>query len=191
MQYHIQRNYRQISSMSAMSNVHFYLYTLQSEMERIIKMQREYMNDEDLQLLSVASWDMTPYERTSRALKLQKKLDLMRNSSIYIQNVSAHIPMMERTISTSQLVSEIPLDEFKALQATFSRTSFPLVYWENRLFLSVPYPNPPLPYRDQPMFLLAAELSTHEIKKMLNQFFHEGQGGAFLLNKNWTLANGI
>ena len=60
-------------SKSAMSNVHFYLYTLQSEMERIIKMQREYMNDEDLQLLSVASWDMTPYERTSRALKLQKK----------------------------------------------------------------------------------------------------------------------
>jgi two-component system sensor histidine kinase YesM len=65
----------------------FYLNNLESEIERIKKMQYDCINDDDLNNLAYASQLMDDIEMTYAIKRLQKRLTVINESSIYIKGV--------------------------------------------------------------------------------------------------------
>jgi two-component system sensor histidine kinase YesM len=180
---------REELSKSLQSQVHFYISQLEMELDRIIKLQREFVNDEDLISLSLAAAGLSDYERTQAIKRLQRRLNIIKSSSNIIKEVSAHIPAIQRTISTSELIKGIPEQEFKILQTIAERPGSPIIYWKGRLFLSEPFPNPPVTGKKQPLFILGIELSTGNMLRTLENFSNYQSGGAALINTDWLIVN--
>jgi len=67
----------------------FYLNSLESEIERIKKMQYDCINDDDLNNLAYASQLMDNIEMTYAIKRLQKRLTIINDSSICIKGVCA------------------------------------------------------------------------------------------------------
>lgn len=78
-------------SNSMVSQVEFYLNTLESEISRMRSLQYECTNDENLLYLVNASQIMNDYEKTQAMLSVQKRLSVMKNSSIYIRDQSSSL----------------------------------------------------------------------------------------------------
>lgn len=171
-------------SKSILSKVHFYLNSLETEVLHIRNRQFEYLKDDNLQSLSVASEKMTDYEKVKAINELQKKLQVMKDSSIYIKNVSVHIPSMDKTISTRRSFGEIPEDEFKALMELPRESGSPVIYWENKIFLSTSYPDRPFTGIKNPMFVIGTELSREKLSRALSQFTDYKGSGLVLINKS-------
>jgi two-component system sensor histidine kinase YesM len=90
----------------------FYLNNLESEIERIKKMQYDCINDDDLNNLAYASQLMDDIEMTYAIKRLQKRLTVINESSIYIKGVCAYIPAISMTIysdgNPSGSINDIP-----------------------------------------------------------------------------------
>lgn len=72
-------------SNSLLSQIHFYSNSLNKEIDRMVRLQREYVNDNDLTSLSVIAEGLTFYERTAQMKQFQQKLELMKSSGIYVK----------------------------------------------------------------------------------------------------------
>ncbi|WP_187274339.1 hypothetical protein [Paenibacillus sp. N3.4] len=181
---------REEISMSMKSRVHFYLNSFESEMTRLIKLNREYSFDEDLRNLSTIAPGMNEFDRVKAILSLQNKLLLMKNSSLYVADVKVYIPLLERTIHANYYGDELPLEELHALEDFSDSHKYPFIFWHTRLLISELYPKPITPNK-MPIFASEVELSENEIKQSLLQASHTSQGGAVLLDssQNWFIAN--
>ncbi|OPH56878.1 hypothetical protein BC351_26020 [Paenibacillus ferrarius] len=181
---------REEISMSMKSRVHFYLNSFESEMNRLIKLNREYSFDEDLRNLSTIAPGMNEFDRVKAILSLQNKLLLMKNSSLYVADVKVYIPLLERTIHANYYGDELPLEELQVLENFPDNHTYPFIYWQNRLLISELYPKPITPNK-MPFFASEVELSENEIKQSLLQASHTSQGGAVLMDpsQSWFIAN--
>jgi two-component system, sensor histidine kinase YesM len=124
-------------SNSIMSQVEFYMGNLESEIRRIRSLQYECMNDENLVYLVNASRIMKDYEKTRAMLLVHNRLSIMKNSSSYIENVSVHIPVVNKTIAAVEGVTELVenWDEVPAELADVNKSG--VIYWNNNMFLKV------------------------------------------------------
>lgn len=174
---------------SLLAKVHFYLGLLELDIGKIVKQGREYFVDEDIEMLSVAAPVMPDFEKTKAMLRLQKQLLLLKISSSYIENVSVHITMLDRTISANGPIHQIPEDEFLALSVP-SRQSSPFIVWNDRLFISYPYPEYALSDRP-PSFLVEIEIDKNEMKRVLGQIFDHDKGEVLLIDDHlrWIMSS--
>lgn len=78
-------------SNSLQSQIHFYHTALDKEIDRMIKLQREYVNDKDLLSLSVIADALSDYDRSAQMNEFQYKLNLMKSSGIYVTKASVYI----------------------------------------------------------------------------------------------------
>lgn len=172
-------NVRTEISESLAAQTHFYLRSLEVELDRIMKQQREYINDNDLSLLSIAPDTMSPYDKTNAVQGLQQRLLMMKSTSPYIEKISVHIPMLRQSISTDDMFGGIPADEFAALKAAaYSGNDISLTVWRDRFFLCLTYPNLYLTPDASPLYMLSVELSRPELQSMLSLLAENGAGGA-------------
>ena len=88
-------------SKSTTAQVSFYMQGLEKEIERIKILQYDCLNDEDLNKLAVRWQVMDTYQRVDCMRRLQQKLAMIKNSSIYINDVSVHILPINKTISSN------------------------------------------------------------------------------------------
>lgn len=168
---------------SMVSRVRLYMNLLELDFDRIAVLQQEFINDEDLLQLSTTADIMPDYEKSQAILRLHAKLNLIKKSSEFIENVSAHIPLLDRTISSNaRYVENFNHSEYKALFDLGSRYSVPFIHWQDRLFTGVQYRNSAVASRTSPIYVVGVELSKHEITKALQQFTIDGEGGAILFN---------
>ncbi|WP_135546449.1 sensor histidine kinase [Paenibacillus cymbidii] len=175
-------------SNSLESRVIFYANTLENEKDHILALQREYVNDKDLRQISFVGGILAPYSWSDTVLNIQNKLQLIRSSSVYIENVSAHILTIGRTISSNLPLSDSIAEDYAAVKGKRPDNA-EFIYWQDRLYLSLAFPDPPLPGRD-PAYVLAIELSVDKLKQTLAQMTNYRNASAILMNpsQGWTIA---
>jgi two-component system sensor histidine kinase YesM len=176
-------------SNSLRSQLHFYSNSLNKEIDRMIRLQREYVNDNDLISLSVIAEGLSFYERSSLMKQFQQKLKLMKSSGIYVQKASAYIPPINRAISTEDLSENISVEVVEQLKlAREMPHNSPLYYVNGALFLREFYPSLPVsPLRD-PLFVVETEVSVSQLEQFLQQIAGS-KGGAALVNENWMISS--
>jgi two-component system sensor histidine kinase YesM len=181
-------NLRSEISRSYASQAEYYLGALEVEVERIHNLQRDYVNDMGLQRLSVEWSIMSSYERTEAIIGLGRRLHIIKNTSPYIKNVSAHIPLIEQMVSTEDIFARLPWDEFQALRKAESRGKH-LICVEGRLFLSFSYPDAYVNDEVMPNFMLSIELEMKQLASVLDRLVGHQQGGAALFGPDWTITS--
>ena len=178
---------REISN-TMLSQVNFYLSGLENQVMRIKWLQFDCVNDENLRQLATIPDSLDDYDKTKAVARLQQRLVAIANSSEYIKNVKAYIPAINRTVTTTLGGYETSVNqkEFKAMDLRTYINQAQLIYWQNRLFLSVNYPVPTAQASDnsgkQPLFIISIELSRDALNKALQQFDSYKDGGALLID---------
>lgn len=175
---------------SLTSRVNLYMDMLDADFDRTIRLLQEYVNDEDLLKLSTSSEIMSDIEKTQAVLRLKNRLDLFKKSSQFIDNVSAYIPAIDRTVSANaNVIASFDRAEFQALSRMVSLFEAPFQLWQNRIFISVPYPDAILNENKQPLFLLSVEVSRQGMASKLGQFTSGGGGAVLAGNRvNWAVS---
>jgi len=178
-----------VGSMNA--KVDLYVNLIESDIQRIIKLIEAYVNDIDLLKLSTAVDVMSDIERTDAILSLKSKLDLVQSSNSFAKNVTAYIPLLNRSVtSNDNAIIGFDDEAFKALSVTTNRYESPYLLWKDRLFISIPYPDPPAVGRKEPLFLLTVEVSKPALKAALQQFTNNGETAVLTGNRlPWSIAN--
>ncbi|MBP3965887.1 sensor histidine kinase [Paenibacillus lignilyticus] len=184
-----EENMREELSQSVLTNVHFYMSSFESEMARIIQINKELIFNEDFLKIRTIAADMDDYTRVQTILKVKDRLNLLKTSSLYVDNVKVYIPSMERGIFSNSYDNHIPSDELNALKMS-GRTGSKITYWEKGLFLSEVYPDP---FQKLPLTIaLGVDLSTKKIQETLRQIVDmDGAGASFInVQQNWTFSDG-
>lgn len=180
------RNVKAEITNSMRSKVHFYNSTLENEFTRIIQLMKEFAGYKDLDLLANRSEIMSNYEKIESIRTLQKELSVIKHSSNYVQSSSVHIPSIHRTISDNSY-SELLQDEFQALNVVTNIYESPFIDWQDRLFISLPYPIQS--NNKAPEFVVEIEISKNLLKQALLQFTDHSAGNTMLVNleKGWKI----
>ncbi|WP_123039604.1 sensor histidine kinase [Cohnella candidum] len=181
------KNLKQEMDNSLTSRVNLYMEILDNDLYRVFQLLHQYVNDEDLQNLSVKAEIMSDFDRTQAVLRLKRRLDLLKQSSTFVENVSVMIPLMDRTISSNDnSIQELDRVQFEGLRKAPNRLESPFIVWNDRIFISMPYPETT---NREPVFLLLVEISRSELGSTLSRFTTKG-GGAVLTGKsmNWAIS---
>ena len=178
-------------SKSISEQMNYYISTLESEVERIIIVQREYLNDPNILRLSVRAETMSDYERIQNILNVMSQIQMLYTISPYIKNVNVHIPLIERTISIDSSMHDLNSDEMNALKLYTSLYGSPIIWWENRLFLNVPFVDSKLSYSKEPIFDLSVELSQTVLEEYLRNLITYPGSEAIIINKEdgWVIGS--
>ncbi|MBM7565534.1 two-component system sensor histidine kinase YesM [Paenibacillus sacheonensis] len=171
---------------SMQSRVHFYIQSLVVELDRIQRLQREFINDDDLQKLSVAGPVMSDLERTEAMIRLQKRLLLVQNSSNYIDSANAYVPGLGKVLNSNDIYVTANQDRLGQLIGA-SQLHLSLVPLADELFICQQYPD--TPDQDSLIFFLYLELSKRAIQQELTQFmsFNGEQAILFGSGFEWSI----
>ncbi|MBP1962291.1 sensor histidine kinase [Paenibacillus aceris] len=171
-------------SESIQARTDYFMNMLESEIGRITDSLPEYVIDQDLRNLSSIGDQISQYERIALVNALQRRLYLMKYSSLFIADAKAYVPLIKRTVTSANYEEGINEPEFDALQ--HQNSGGPMIYWNDRLFLSLAYP---ANAKRKPIFVLGIELSIKQMQEMLNSVARPGQGNAMLINlkQNWSI----
>ncbi|MBW7454741.1 sensor histidine kinase [Paenibacillus sepulcri] len=175
---------------SLLSRTSLYVNMLEFDLSRVISLLQEYVNDEDLLKLSSSAEVMSEIEKMQAQLGLKKRLDILKRSSKFVENASAFIPSMNRTVSANDnIFTSFNEDQFQSLAKSTNRFESPFLVWQDRIFISLPYPDPAVSSDQKPVFLLTVEISRKELADVLKEFTNEG-GGAILAGEgmSWTVS---
>ncbi|MDR0268746.1 histidine kinase [Paenibacillus sp.] len=172
-------NIRRGISESILNMTSFYLDSLDNEADRISRYLPNYVMDKDLMELAATGTEMSYYDRSRKILEIQRRLDLMKNSSPFIQEAKAYVPLLERTILSSKYETSINEPEFKAMQQSAKTYEGPFVYWNDRIFITMQYP---ATSGKNPTYVVAVELSKKKIQEILTQINGAQGAQSVLLN---------
>ncbi|NBD24992.1 sensor histidine kinase [Paenibacillus glycinis] len=177
-------------SKSLNSRVDFYLNSLEVENDRMMELLQQYIVDKDIQHAAFVSNTMSIGEWTETVQRIQDKLQLIKNSSLYIKSVSAHILTLKRTISSDATISDTLGSEYEAVASISKLRGVGKYYWNNRLFLAIAYPGSDLPNMKE-TYVLSVEINEDMMKQSLQNFSDYKNAGALLVNSEhgWSLGN--
>ncbi|EMS72256.1 sensor histidine kinase [Ruminiclostridium cellobioparum] len=167
-------------SKSTIAQVSFYLEGLEKEIERMKTLQYDCLNDENLNKLAIRSQIMSIYESTESMRQLQQRLVTIRNSSVYIKNVSAHILPINRTISSNSGLDDLNVEKFKDIRVPAGLGGAQIISYKGGLYLST------LQKRDllgsNPLYSIEIELDEDVFRQALTQFNTYNGSGSILIS---------
>jgi len=166
----------------------YYLGMLEDEMERIQHILPEYAMDKELMALSTNGNLINDYEKVEAIQAVQRRISLIKYNSIYIDEVRVYIPLLERTILSSRYDTKVNAAELEALKLRADTVNRPLIYWDDRMFMSMQYP---ATAQREPLFVIGIEISVQRLMQALSERISIPEGGAVLLSleKDWGLAD--
>lgn len=169
---------------STKAQVSFYLDRLQEEVERIKILQYDCLNDEDLQKLAIRYSIMDNYEVVNSILRLHQRLVTIKNSSSYVQNVSAHIPPIQKTISANIITNPVEMEKFERVRVPYDALGAQIVHFQDRLYLTTL--QEARFFSKNPLYSVEIELNKQAFEEALGQFNTYPGSGSFLI----SLSNG-
>ncbi|MCD9020608.1 sensor histidine kinase [Cohnella silvisoli] len=95
------------------SQARFYLDSLETDIRRIQALQYDTLNDEDLNELANLAGIMTDYEYSRAVDRLKQRLKAIKSSSRYIEDVTAYIHPIERSVSAVGGYREFDANRFE------------------------------------------------------------------------------
>lgn len=184
-----EKNTREELSQSVASKVHFFMSSFENEMERITRINKELIFNDDFQKIRTIAAEMDDYTRVQTILNVKDKLNLLKTSSLYVQNVKVYIPSLDRGIFANSYDNHIPKDELYALKMS-GRSGSKITYWKENLFLSEVYPDP---FQKLPLTIaLGVDLSSEKLQDTLRHIIDMNGAGAALINirQKWSFSDG-
>jgi two-component system sensor histidine kinase YesM len=165
-------------SKSTVTQASFYLEGLEKEIERIKILQYDCLNDEQLNKLAIRWEVMDQYDITQSILTLQQRLVAIKNSSVYVKDVKAHILPIQKTVSSNSGVSDIDIKQYEGVFVPSGITGAQIVSYDGGLYLSTFLKNS----SSKPLFAIDIELNQDALKQALWQFNTYTGSGSILIS---------
>ncbi|BBH23241.1 hypothetical protein Back11_45860 [Paenibacillus baekrokdamisoli] len=183
-------NVRSEISESVLNTTRFYMDSLDKEADRISRYLPNYVMDKDMMEIAITGTDMSSYERSRKILDIQRRLELMKDSSPFIKEAKAYIPLIERTILSNNYETNLNELEYSSMQHNEKLYEEPFIYWKDRLFITMQYPSNTA---KNPLYIVGVELSTTKIKETLTQIggTRGGQSALINLERGWDIESGM
>ncbi len=180
-------NIRAEISSSILNTTRFYMDSLDKEVDRISRYLPNYVMDRDLMEIATTGTAMSYYNRAKMVLDIQRRLDLMKNSSPFIREARAYVPLIDRTILSLNFETGMDQQEYKAMQQSAKKYEEPFIYWKERLFITMQYPSS---LAKNPIYLVGVELSANKIRETLEQIGSARGGQTVLMNldRGWEIS---
>ncbi len=173
------------------SHIHYHMGSLEAEMERLIRLHKQYIVDDDVTKLSMISPILPYYDVMLMEKRVQNKLLVMKNSSLYIAEAKAYIPLIGKTLLSTNYELAMTEEEVRELQQLNRSQVSPVVYWKGKLLLNSINPDPS--YSDKsPAYILQSEMDQPRLKSYLSQIVNGDREGSLLFNEEqeWVLRSG-
>ena len=156
---------------SAADNVSFLTETLETEIEHIRLLQYALSGDTSLQKLLIQSESMAPYEYYEKVGDVQTRLNIIKNSSNYIEDIFLYLPQVRISMSTNRYYRETDTLNYQENLALYQRQSGPMLIENGNLVSLTFYP---LGQRggEDPFYLVKVVLSRKKIGELLEKFNH-------------------
>ncbi|MCD9020659.1 sensor histidine kinase [Cohnella silvisoli] len=173
------------------TRIRFNMGSLESEMDRLLRLHKQYALDEDVTKLSMMSSILPYYEVMLLHKRVQNKLWIMENASLYISEARAYIPLIGKTLLSLSTEEGMTEEEERELQNLNRSQASPVVYWQGKLLLNTIYPDPSTSAKP-PIYILQSEMDQRGLQSFLRNMTGVGGGGSLLFNDNqkWMLESG-
>lgn len=169
---------------SARNQAENYLDKMETEIQRIKKLQYDCTADEDINRLANLSELMTGIEKTQAILRIQNRLVAIMSSSRYIKDVWVHIPKLNKSISARDGISQYLKTQMDKLIFATADNDSQLLFDNKVLWLSTGYKMGKMAKVRIPSFMITIELSNSAIEKTLFDQFSAYEGSqAALINR--------
>ena len=172
---------RQEISSSMLSQVTFYMDNLERDIQRIQSLQYNMVNDKDINKLAVLPQMLDNIGTMEAILRIQDRLNSIKNSSPYIANAFAFIPSVNKTIS-ALTVSDFEANTFESMLLAVMEEDRNVYQINGRYFLIIPYPFSSVSGTRKPVFILATELSGQRIGDTISPLRKNPDEGVLLYN---------
>jgi two-component system, sensor histidine kinase YesM len=166
---------------SSFNDVNYFLKTFIGDITRLQERQQQFLNDYELQKLSIAASVMNQYERSKSIQYLQGRALDFEASNSYINSVNIYVPLLERIISTKPVISDLNLQEYKRILEVFRNSSGTLVNYNNRLFLNTAFLPGSYGRKSYHSYVITVELSKQRIINTMKDVFNEEGAKAILI----------
>lgn len=173
-------------SNSMTAQVTYYVNTFETDIQRISMLKYELINDTDLNKLAIIRKVMSHYERREAILALQRRLNAIKNSSVYIENVRVYIFDSKTSIDTGGLI-EFDEGRISALLENAPDTVFPqnIYYIGNEPVMTAVFPICSIIREREPLYMIEILLSSSEIRNSITRFAGlEGSGTMLTVPEN-------
>ncbi|MFD0670884.1 sensor histidine kinase [Cohnella sp. GCM10027633] len=164
-----------------------FISTLELDFERAMRLQTEYVNDDDIDVLSTRE-DLSYVNFTAAVSRLQDRLRLMKNAASFVHDSFVDISLLDRRIATDAY-GEIPPGDGAVLYKPTNRLESPFIVHQGKLWITLPYPGTA---NRQPVFTLGLEISDANLKAFLNEYTDQQDGGSLLAHDglDWMVGSG-
>ncbi|WP_409345440.1 sensor histidine kinase [Paenibacillus sp. MBLB4367] len=169
----------------------FYMQNLEQEINRLSQIFYELLLDKDPMLIGVSD-NLSAPDLQDKVKVLQKRLQLVKASSIFVEKPMIYFPLMNRMITPSGVSDYNKLqnpDEADRLSRNVDPNRI-VQLADGRLFLSLRYPMN-ADFERPPLFVVMLELSAAQLKNSLRNIVSPQQGDFLLIHtkENWTLSS--
>lgn len=172
---------------SMSSQVSQYFGNLEQEFRRIQLLQYDCLTDDNLNALGSIPESMNNIERMESILRLQQRLNAIRNSSTYIIDVYAYIPSIQKKVSALTVAAMNP-EEYNTLIQSQDAPGSQLRNVNDRLYLSADYPTTSPGSSKKPLFLLSVEFSKIKLKENLSMMVTSSDEMLIMNNPEYAIA---
>jgi two-component system, sensor histidine kinase YesM len=175
---------------SSLDNVSFLQNNLENEIQNIELLQFNLERDVYLQKLIVQYNDAPKYEYYTLIADVQQRLQVMKNSNNYIQDVVVYIPSMRHTISVTNGYIDFDEIEYNRLLQIGSKVKYPLIINNSEMFTMTLFPFSS-ENNKTPTYLIEVVLAQDKIKSFLGKFSkYNGSDTALYDNtsENWIFS---
>lgn len=172
-----------------LAQVRLYADTIDSEFERIRNLQYQCVHDEDLLYLVNAYPILDSFEKSQYLLRVQQRLQIMKNSSTSIDSITVHLPAISKSINNSEVMILNP--DWSAIAEANSMAQDGIIFTDdNQIKMVIQYPVIPREGR-VPRVVMEITLSNKKIQDILEGFsdypdneliLMSSHGGYFLSN---------
>lgn len=174
-------------SRSMTSQVSHYFAELENEFSRIHTLQMDMLTDNNLNTLAAIPDSLSVIEKTEKMLNLQQRLNALRNSSDYIEEVHAYIPAIQRDIS-DRSVSHFDMDFYEELKNVPTTFEAQVVKIQDDMYMVAAYPYLLPGSKREPMFIVAIKISLGKLEKALHAMRTAPEEGLIYSSPQFTIA---
>ncbi|MDF2925189.1 MAG: signal transduction histidine kinase LytS [Paenibacillaceae bacterium] len=154
---------------SAMDNVSFLQANFENEIENINLLQYNLLGDNALNELVLQYGTLGTSEFYSRIRNVRQRLQVVVNSSNYIENVTVFMPGMGHLISVKDGFLPINETEYNRFYQAQLGRKYPIVIDETGIYVTSLYPFR-ADVEEPPLYFVKADLSVNKIKGYLGKF---------------------
>ncbi|WP_019636854.1 sensor histidine kinase [Paenibacillus fonticola] len=173
-------------SKSMISQVSQYYSGLEEEFKRIQTLQYDVLSDDNLNALGAIPESLNDIEKMQSILRLQQRLNAIRNSSAYIVDVYAHIPAIQKNVS-ALTISTFDQEEFSELKNIPLSLDAKLININGKTYLTASYPFVTPESKKWPLFIVVIEISQEKLKENLKMMVNSPDEGLIFKSSQFEI----